>query len=280
MVGVLASAPVLAQTEVGPSRFEIVVDGQFTGGVIGGQLQGEWSDVVPFAFISPQAQNGQLFSTFLGDPNTNSLLYVAIAPGAGEPVEDLYLMYDYLPRTNPNFAPGEFVADIQFPVTVDGEEVDITVQVRGGEIIAPAAVQSFFDVFVVDQNGQSVPGAAEVIEVAVGFGPSALSQIDHMLVELEVPLLISSEFAQQGNFFPPNGLNGIYSPEPAFWGASAANDAVDPPASAALFQILPTGSVLVTPTVPSAVIPEPSTLLLLASGLIGLGVYSWKRRRA
>lgn len=266
------------------SAFEITVDGQFSDGILNGAVQGEWSDVTPLAFLSPESPDGQLFQVPLGSPLANSLLYAANAPGESstEPVE-LYLMYDYLPRTSSFFAPGEFIADIRFPVQTTilcgdcaPEEVIATVQFRGTEL-APALTGvaggsggfgSGVDIFVdlsINGDSQGVFSASELgMEGAVGFGPSTLSATNHMLIELEVPLLIEADFLGPGS--PPQG--GVYSPDPAFWGADIANDAVDPPASFAIFEIMPGGSVVAnSDSVPF--VPEPTAAVLAALAVCG-----------
>jgi hypothetical protein len=250
------------------SQFPIVIDGKLTDGVVNGQIQGEWSDIKPLAFISPSDQNGTLLRTFVGDPKANSLLYAGIANEAdGSPPSGLYLLYDYLPRTNSNFAPGEFLADVQFPVTFGGKVQDITVQFRG-------ATNNLVDILVRLANGNIVPAAELGLEGAVGFGPSALSSTPHLLAELEVPLLIppgfNDEIFGQGGQGGHNG--GGYSPDPAFWGSNFANDKIDPPASSALFQINSNGSTTAnSSSVASANVPEPSsTIGLLALGTLGI----------
>ena len=168
------------------SQFPITVDGQFSGGLTGGIVQGEWSGVTPLAFISPIATNGTLQTTNLGNPAANSLLYAAIAPGVAQTAAELYLMYDYLPRLSQVFTPGEFLADITFPVRncaghpVD-ESVMATVQFRGISILAaeadePAKIILPYEVFVVFQGSSTrFPAAQFDIEGALGFGPSTLS---------------------------------------------------------------------------------------------------------
>jgi len=262
------------------SEFEIIVDGAFDP-----LSNGEWSDVTAKAFISPPTPTGELFSTTLDDPNANAFTYAAVAPGFSEPPggeegpTELYLLYDYLERTNPDFTAGEFVADIVFPISVDvgAASVSLTVIPESLQVFAVAheipieiielQLRSispipicpsepdffgnvFFEVFIIDvgTNGGIIDGCASDfgIEAAVGFGSSpegdARGAGSHMIIEVEVELLIPPEFVDPESPFPEDGLAGVYSPAPAFWGADIANDDFDPPASKAIFEIFPDGS--------------------------------------
>lgn len=254
------------------SAFPITVDGQFTGGVVASQIQGEWSDVTPLGFHSPTAADPSPFrASPVGNPATNSLLYADVAPGVGAPADGIYLMYDYLGRTDPTFAPGDFIADVTFPAFLPGatDKTVITVQFRGhtapsggGGPSRPASASlasgggSSFDVFV-DTNGDGISDGTPTqigldINGAVGFGPSTLSPNNHLLVELEVGLRITPTFADangdgrqdNGEAFPATGINpttGQYDPAPQYWGATAAKNAGDPQISSALFQIMSNG---------------------------------------
>jgi hypothetical protein len=271
----------LALAETNPiSSFPITVDGQFTDGVSGGVLSGEWSDVTPKAFISPPTDSGQLLEVPVGDPRANSLLYAAVAPGAFVVGHELYLMYDYLPRTNPIFAPGEFIADVKFPIQpfpsatcpqCDGlTKFPATVEFRG-------TGGSSFDVSVEVQGLPGVFSASDFdMEGAIGFGPSTLSTQDHLLVELEVGLNTPA------GFFDPNSPPGTgpYSPDPAFWSAGISNNQADPMASAAFFHILPGGANVITSDPNTPFVPEPSTFCLIGVGIVGGWAIGRRYRRA
>lgn len=295
LVGALMPGTALAQGQVvNPvSNFPIETDGLFTGGVSSGMIMGEWADITPVAFISlPDNNSGPAIPVALNNPSRNSLLYAAIAPEANGDIDDLYLMYDYLPRTNPIFSPGEFIADIAFPITLPesrggrGDNTPIVVQFRGrsggGGSGGQGQPPPGFDVFV-DVNGDGnadFTAAALGMDAGLNFGPSTLSANNHLLIELGVPLRIPAGFADPNGRLPGNGINpatGLYDPDPAFWGAGIANNGVDPPASAAFFQILPTGQVVINPVGPAPV-PEPSTLMMLGAGL-ATGALALRRRK-
>jgi hypothetical protein len=160
---VAAAMPVLAPAAVvvNPvSQFPITVDGQFTNNL-------EWSDVNKLAFIST---NSSLTPVAANDPAANSFLWAAIAPGTESPGDELYLMYDYLARTSPTFAPGEFVGDIHFPITINGVSTPVTVQVRAAGFSATVVGPAFTFVVKRDSDGAVIQNAG--IQGAVGFGGS------------------------------------------------------------------------------------------------------------
>ena len=242
-VGALTGEAALAQTNAcaqvtnSVSRFPIQVDGGFTAG-------GEWSDVKPLAFHSDPAA-GTLFQVCdQNDANANSFLYVAIAPGTSEEGLELYLLYDYPPRQDPNFSPGDTVAVIQFPVSLP-DNPNIPAQLRGGKhpigvivkagesnperAIAAGGTNGFFDVFVdINLDGVADGRPADFgleIDAAAGFGRSPRASFDHLIVELEVSLRIQPGFADPNGPLPGNGINpktGLYDPNPVFWGGSFA----------------------------------------------------------
>jgi hypothetical protein len=270
-LGVVLSCwrPAFADTVNNPlSSVPIILDGQFTGS-INGRIQpgGEWSNVTPLAFI---ATADQLSATSLGDPRANSFLYAVIAPGDSSN-DELYLMYDFLGRTLP-FSPGEHVADVAFPITLNSILTPITVSVDAVTVLPtlPSAAVSVDYVFTVKRDSDGAVIAGTGIEGFVGFGPSPESIMNHLLIELEVPLLIPDGFSQ---ILPPG--SGVYSPNPAFWNAFAVDDIGDPPISGALFTINPDGS---TTASSDALVPESSSLLLAGIGLIALGLLRRKLR--
>ena len=269
------------------SAFPMHVDGTFSNGV----GIGEWSDVTPAAFFSSGPGIPAIpLPSLVG---ANSLLFAALGTsGAQGEAPSLHLLYDFLPRTNRFVLPGEVVASITFPVTLPGrptgDKQNVSVLFQGAVPRAgvAGAIGSFFDVFVdLDLDGSGDIPASQLGLVGVaGFGPSPLSPIDHLIVELGVALRIQPNFGTPGGPLPGNGINpatGLYDPAPAFWGAAGGGNGGGAlagggaggslqPASAASFTINPNGSVSVTP------VPEPSSVALL---LAGFGLFGARRRK-
>jgi len=295
LIAAAASLALPASSTAQISAFSFTLDGAFTGG-------GEWSDVTPFAFISTP---GGTTPTVLGDPNKNTLLYAALSHNVASPANDLqlHLMYDFLPRTLLPL-PGEVVASVTFPVTLSnpaGQTIrpkeNISVILKG----SANTLVGFFDIFVdldVNDAGSQLFPISDFpgLKGFGNFGPSSLSPLDHLLVELEVSLrLEASDITPSGPLDRPNGqggssggaggsginpATGMYDPDPVFWGAAAGGDGTGTPslgeeplqdATAVVIGINGDGSLAVTPT------PEPTTAVLLFGGL---GLLGLRRRRA
>ena len=111
---------------------------------------------------------------------------------------------------------------------------------------------------------------------AVGFEPSGDNASPHVIVEFDLSI----------NTGGPGPPNGIYDPAPAFWSTSGKNG-TDPPFTSGIFTL--TGPMTFVQPVfgagggpalqPQNVVPEPSSLLLLGSGLVGLVTVARKRAR-
>jgi hypothetical protein len=299
LLGVLlVAAPTAALAVITPSPFtnpfsssDITVDGQYSP--LGPPPTGEWADITPAWFHSDAATGATPVPA--GSPLANSLLLAAVAQGTVAEPPSLYLMYDYLDRTNSftGLPPGSHIADITFPLIVPApggntQKKNITVKFQTNS--TPGSPTSFFDIFVDLNDGSGLhPASAFDLEGAAGFGvtPTTIvgtgtlfSTVPHLLVELEIPLDIPAGFSNPaaGGKFDPGGQHGPdgggYSPDPAFWGGNISNNAIDPPSSAAIFQINPDGSTLITPQFLGA--PEPASLLLMALGSAAL----LRRRRS
>ncbi len=252
----LAGTPARAQINNTISAFPIEADGAYT-------TPDEWTDVTPAWFISDPATGAT--PTSAGDPNANSLLFAGLARDTPTSDPELYLMYDYLPRTTPPTAPGEIIGTISFPLTLTESNGLTVTNVISVEFVGSASLGAggtpFFDVKVNTQDGQGFVAHPELgLEAGVGFGvtPAAIvgagspfHTTTHELIELGVPLNIPAGFGAPGGPFPTNGQSGNggngYSPDPAFWQSTVVNDSGDPPASAGLFTIHPDGSTLIIP---------------------------------
>ncbi|HEY2838047.1 MAG TPA: hypothetical protein VGJ26_02780 [Pirellulales bacterium] len=262
------------------SAFPVDTDGQYDGP--------EWSDITPAWFTSDPI-NGAT-PTFAGDPNANSLLFAGLAKDTPASDPELYLMYDYLGRTNAPTVPGELLGSVSFPLDVGGVSKHISVIFNASSTLG-AGGTSFFDVSVDLHDGSGLHDPAQFgLEGSLGPGTtpvnplwgvtaaSAFHTTTHELIEIGVPLHIKAGF---GPAFPPQGIGddpaggGGYSPLPAFWTSDITDNHGDPPASGGLFQINPDGSTSITPFhVP---VPEPCTFVLGGFGVLCLWALGRKR---
>lgn len=277
----------------GISAFPMNVDGSFSN--FDGGLFGEWSDVTPANFFSAP---GLPADPLPGPAGANSALYAALGTsGAAGATPTLHLLYDFVPRTNQFVQSGEIVASITFPVHLPNDpdplnRTNISVLFQG---ITPSLLGGgaglignlIFGIADTDLDGVGDTSLSSLgLTGAAGFGPSPLSNLAHLIVELGVGLRIPAGFGD-GTNLPGNGINpttGLYDPDPAFWGAAGGGDgspadaagggASDPlqSASNANFQIFPNGSTQVTPVL----VPEPTSAALL---LAGLGAFAARRRK-
>jgi hypothetical protein len=279
LLAVLLSVATADAQIVNPtSAFPVNVDGQFSGG-------GEWSDITPAWFHSDTTTGATPVPA--GNASANSLLFAGLAKDTPASDPELYLMYDFLGRQSLPTTPGEFLGNVNFPVTVaGGASRNLTVTFNENATVTGATVS----IDLHDGTGPHDP-AVLGIEGAVGFGTtpasivgagSPFATIQHELIELGVPLLIPAGFGSPGSSIPQGGVRGDnkgdgYSPAPAFWNANAnKSPSVDPPISSAIFQINPNGSTLIQPL--PMPMPEPSTFVLAGLGALGLWGIARKRR--
>ena len=255
------AADTCPQTTNAFSQFPVIIDGRFTpDSIIVPTLAAavfppnvhEWSDVTPQAFIT-DLNTGALFRTCPDDPNANSFVYTALAPGetGGGSADALYLMYDFVgQKLDPGlFAPGQVLAQVTFgvhlpPPSGGGEfpgfggtpdangNTQITVKFKVPQfVIGRAAVvggggggQIPVDVVFDVLNGQSdVPSSALFgLQGAASFGSSPNSPDNHLQAELEVGLRVPAGFGTPGGPLPGGGIDpstGLYDPAPKFWGS-------------------------------------------------------------
>ena len=269
------------------SSFPIDADGRYTNA-------GEWSDITPAWFTSNAATGATPVAP--GTPGANSLLFAGLARDTPASSPELYLMYDYLGRTNPPTHSNEFLGSISFPLTVGGTSHSATVSFQTVPNFTPALLggQGFFNVTVSLDGGAAQPAAAFGFEAGLFVGTTPVNAMwgvtagspfhttPHALFELGVPLDISPAFAAAGgpaSPFPAGGQSGPggsgYSPDPAFWTSNLVDNAGDPPASGGTFTINPDGSTFIVPeSVPA--VPELTTL---PYGLLAMAGALLSRRR-
>jgi len=175
-----------AQTIQPPSNFPITVDGFFTDA-------NEWSDVAPIEFVF---SNGSAFT------------YTVVGPDR----DSLYLMYDATNKTN-DFIGSGAAGTVEFNVGVPPP--------TPGPCPSPSLghhyVVSFFAAGIVVQQDGCFFDATGIMEGARFFGTSPNSVIPHRMFELEVAFDCQDPTLN----CPP--VPGIYSPDPAFWGATVSN---------------------------------------------------------
>lgn len=214
-----------------PSAWPVTVDGQFSGGLDGrGTPVGEWSDVTPQAFMT-RATDGTLLRTTRDDSRKTSLLWAAVSPPAdGAPgALKLHLLYEALTTTPRAFAPGEALADLTFPLRIDGFILPVTLHLEAVATPGPTSQAlspdgtTYYDVLLI-LEGVKVPAKRFSLAAAAGFGPSPFNRSPHLLVEAAIPLVIPAGY---GPGFPADGLAGNgrglgYLPEPTYWRAAAA----------------------------------------------------------
>ena len=288
---VIAIPPPVTRVVNPISRAPVVIDGLFSG-IAPSSTIAEWSDITPLAFIGG---NPEPLIANRANPLADSFVYTGVAAGiAAGDGNALYLMYDYHARTNP-FLPGDVIATVSFPITprtlilgaraksssqaavAATPQIDITVEVA--QSAAPGAFACQTDAgisttqtcTIIDAQGNRSSAAAQGILGAAGFGTSLERPNDpaHLLVELEVPVLVTTPTPA----FPLTG-HGVYSPDPQFWGASATDNAGDPPISSSIVSIDPlTGTTTIT-----FAAPEPATLALFGMGVMGLAALRRQRR--
>jgi PEP-CTERM motif len=187
----------------------------------------------------------------------------------------LYLMYDF-------FGGGSTTAqffDVFFEVVP--KNTDYLVRIQAGGFLpferplgttAPILPNGSFDLSAWSPITPGDPDF-QAFHAALGFGLSPDDPTNpHPMAEFQVTIS------------GPGNPDGLYSPDPAFWGASEkSTGGIDPPISSGIFQLNPDGSTDIIPVLgpngpvmQDTALPEPGTLLAIGSGLVLIAL---RRRR-
>jgi hypothetical protein len=158
--------------------------------------------LAPLAFENALYSGSTATATQLYDADVDTYLYAVAVSTSGinlstrYSADTLYLFYDDLKRTNPNFLRGQTVAKFLFPLTVlnsDGTERAVPTILQ---LIAPITDCSASTVTgnflgLASGNTQVVPAADIGLKCAVVFGPSPTSAERHAIFELAIPLVVT-----------------------------------------------------------------------------------------
>jgi hypothetical protein len=249
------------------------------GGAVDGGSHG--GVVTPLAFISPPNKSGPPVPTQPNDPAANSFIFASTSNGT------VNFTFDYLPRTISPFNSGQ-VGDIGLPVAVEDSNgkllrtisADLQIFGAGGPCPGPSCVTTQI---VADLEGTGTPQTYTDIKDQLGIdfsldfsgtGGSEVITLGVPLIEIDNLLGFSApgfEFDTTKSLF-----YGIDPVPTTFLTASFLNDANDPPAVNVHLAIARNGDTVMS----SPGLPEPSTLALLGSGFVGLGLASLLRRRS
>lgn len=171
------------------------------------------ADLTPLAFVSPSTSSRTAAVTVLGDPTANSFFYAATDGAPLLPPTTLNLFYDYPPLTNPNFAKGQYVANLLVPLAIlnsNGSETEAptTIQIRGATgcgktspCVSATAVGSSFG---------SVSAASLGLTVTMVFQSSPNSSTPHAIIQVQTPLLVThandpAYFTRTDTAYPNSG---------------------------------------------------------------------------
>ena len=196
-----------------------------------------------------------------GTTGANSLLFAGLARDTPTSQPELYLMYDYLGRTNPPVKNNEFMGSISFPLSIGGVSQNSTVTFRtvsNFTSLGTLTPTNFWTATVSINGGAPVSAASLGIEAGLFRGTTPVNAlwgvtagspfhtIQHELIELGVPLVITPAFVTAGGVTSPftatgSGVDG-YSSDAAFWSSNINDNSGDPPASGGSFTINPDGS--------------------------------------
>lgn len=205
------------------------------------------STVTPLAFENAAQSGSTAMAAQLYDVDADTYLYTVAVSESGinlsnrYSADTLYLFYDDLKRTNPNFSRGQTVAKFLFPLTVlnsDGTEraVPTTLQFIAPITDCSASTVTGNFLGLASGNTQTVPATDIGLKCAVVFGPSPTSAERHAIFQVAIPLVVTG-----ANPPPPNT-------DPAYF--YFLNHAAKGPINTGLYTTFLSNDLGFTPTTP------------------------------
>ncbi|MBV8772114.1 MAG: PEP-CTERM sorting domain-containing protein [Deltaproteobacteria bacterium] len=226
----------------------------------------------PLAFISPPNTAGAPIPTVPTNPAANAFLSATTTQNSVTQTT-LDLNFQYRSRTTP-YGAGQ-IGTIVLPFVVADSSGDVLRQVSGSlNLFANSALDTVVGDFLGTGTPQSDPLSLLGVSVALSF------QQGFADFDVQMPLVVGpglNFFISEGQQFSPGLFDGI-DPIASFLDANFLDNAgINQLVVNADLAVAFDGSTILSDPIPAPV-PEPSTLVLLTSGLLAIGLLRRRRK--